>query len=84
MGSTETLTPGAYGRYHTVSRILRSSSAEPEAISNTIDPSHSLNESGSPKIPLSSRFMRRQPTVDTSSFTKEEFEVTGGSLLNIR
>ena len=74
MGSKETLAPG---RYHAVSRMLRASSAEPDAVSNTntIDPSHSLNESGSPKVSLSSRFMKRQPTVDTYSFTKEEFEV---------
>lgn len=67
----ETLSPNAYSRHHSMPRFVRAGSAEPM----TIDPSNSLNESGSPKVSLASRFMRRQPTVDTYSFTKEEFEV---------
>lgn len=66
--SSKTLTPT--GNSHTVPRVPRASSAEPDAGPNL---SHSLTIS-SPKIPLASR-MRRQPTIDTSSFTREEFEV---------
>lgn len=72
-GSTDTLSPNVHSRHHSMPR-MRANSAEPEAVPNVINPSHSLNESGSPKISLASR-MKRQPTVDTYSFTKKEFEV---------
>lgn len=68
-GSSRTLSPTVYP--HTAPRVFRASSAEPDAVPNL---SHSLTISSSPKIPLASR-IRRQPTIDTSSFTREEFEV---------
>lgn len=58
--------------HHSIPRV-RASSAEPDAVP-TINLSHSLSISGSPKKFSQLAKMRRQPTVDTPSFTKEEFE----------
>lgn len=69
-GSSDTLSPASFT--HSLTRV-RASSAEPEP-----NLSHSLSISGSPKVPFASR-IRRQPTVDTYSFTKEEFEVRTAS-----
>lgn len=63
---TNTLSPSASFSHS----LPRASSAEPEAVPNL---SQSLSISGSPKVPFASR-IRRQPTVDTYSFSKEEFE----------
>lgn len=68
-GSSKTLSPTVFS--HTSPRVPnRACSAEPDAVPNL---SHSLTISSSPKIPFASR-IRRQPTIDTSSFTREEFE----------
>ena len=52
---------------------MRANSAEP----GTINLSNSLTVSGSPKIPGTSRLMKRQPTVDTPFITKKEYQVLG-------